>query len=463
MSYLHKAGLLLLAIAALASCKNDGDDYSAYFGGVVTNPTTPYILFIKDNKVIDTLPLDKENHFFVKFDSLSPGLYSFKHEPDFQYVYFDKNDSLVVSINTSNFDESIVFSGKGDKKNNFMMDLYLDQEKDRKASKEVYYKDYKAFKKVTDSTYSKREDFYKKNKAMIKWSDGFDFYANARLKLNYYNKKENYSYIQKLETGHKITYQIPPNFYNFRKNINFNDVRLTNFSPFVRYLTAMLNNMSVTPGYCDKNYDENSLKDNIVKLDIADSIFTDKKIKNEILNNIAFAYMLKDHNVIDNQRFLEHYLKLSTDNPEINGIKKMSEAILLLKEGKKLPAIKLLDIDNNLFDIQKDITKETVLFFWTACAQSHLDLMYKKLNILKEEHKDVNFIAINIDEDREWKKIISTYDFENAQQLRAGNFKALKDKWVFTKINRTIILNSDGTIKNAFTNLMDEKFTDYLK
>lgn len=459
----YKAGLLLITIAALTSCKDDDNDYSAYFGGIVTKPTIPYILFIKDNKVIDTLPLDKENRFFVKFDSLSPGLYSFKHEPDYQYVYFDKNDSLIVSINTSNFDKSIVFSGKGDRKNNFMMDLYLDQENDRKVNSEIYNKDFKTFKRITDSTYSKREDFYKKNKADIKWSNGFDFYANARLKLNYYIKLEQYSYTQKQKTKHKAIPQISSDFYNFRRTINFNDSRLTNYSPFVRYFTAMLNNMTINPEYSNSNYDENSLNDNIVKLDIADSIFTDKKIKNEVLNNIAFAYMLKDHNVIDNQRFLDHYLKLSTDNPETNDIRKMSEAVLLLKEGKKLPKIKLLDTNNKLFDIQNDIVKETVIFFWTSCAQSHLDLIYKKLNILKQEHKNVNFIAINIDEDKEWRKTLSDHDFETALQLRAGNFQALKDKWVFTKINRTIILNADGTIKNAFTNLMDEYFTNYLK
>jgi hypothetical protein len=76
------------------------------------------------------LRLDKTIGFYAKFDSLLPGLYTFKHyfEPEYQYVYFDKNDSLMVHINSKDFDESIVFCGRGDEKNNFLMELYLKNE-----------------------------------------------------------------------------------------------------------------------------------------------------------------------------------------------------------------------------------------------------------------------------------------------------------------------------------------------
>ena len=114
---------ILSLFYTLFSCgkKFKDDNYVAYFGGEVTNPTNPYVLFCKDSEIVDTIPLSKENTFFIKFDSLSPGLYSFKHEPEYQYIYFEKNDSLMVSINSKDFDQSIVFSGRGEEKNNFLM------------------------------------------------------------------------------------------------------------------------------------------------------------------------------------------------------------------------------------------------------------------------------------------------------------------------------------------------------
>ena len=71
---------------------------------------------MKGEKVIDTFFLDKTIVFFHKFDLLTPGLYSFKHDPEYQYIYFDKNDSLMLRLNTLDFDNSLMFCGRGDEK-----------------------------------------------------------------------------------------------------------------------------------------------------------------------------------------------------------------------------------------------------------------------------------------------------------------------------------------------------------
>lgn len=462
MSKLYINVLLLLCLAALVSCKNESNNYTAYFGGVVDNPTTRYVILSKDDKVLDTIPLDSKNHFFIKLDSLTPGLYSFRHEPDYHYVYFDKNDSLMVSINGMNFDESIVFSGRGEAKNNFLMDLYLMNEKDRREFTDIYEKDVKTFLKKTDSVYKTKEAFYQQRKKAINWNDGFDFYAKSRLNLNNNTKKERYPYLHAMRTGQNIREQLPKDYYNFRKNIDFNDSRLTFFSPFVRYLTAMLNNTASAKKYNKTTTDDKSLRENIEKLRIADSIFTNKRIKNEVLDNIAFAYILEDENIANNELFLDEYVKLS-DKKEENDIKKMGRAIKLLKPGNEIPQIGLVDTHNKDFTIDTDLKKETVIFFWTGCARLHLDMMEEKIKALKEEHPNVNFIAINVDEEKEWKRMIGQYNLPESTLLHATNFNELKFKWVFTKINRTIILNPDGTIKNAFTNLMDSKFTEYLR
>ena len=119
MLKLTNCGILLITLAVLMSCKNDEGPYTAYLEGTISNPGVGYIVLSKDNTVIDTLLLDKENHFYKKFDSLAPGLYSFKHEPDYQYIYFDKNDSISITLDGVNFDESLTFTGHGSQKNNF--------------------------------------------------------------------------------------------------------------------------------------------------------------------------------------------------------------------------------------------------------------------------------------------------------------------------------------------------------
>jgi hypothetical protein len=127
-----------------------------------------------------------------------------------------------------------------------------------------------------------------------------------------------------------------------------------------------------------------------------------------------------------------------------------------------LPAVKLVDVNNNAFNVAEESDKETVIFFWTSCARAHLEKVYKRVEELKAVHPNVNFIAINVDKDAEWKKVMAKNPFLHGEQLRAVDYHELKDKWVFTVISRTIILNPDVTIKNAFTNLSDAKFEENL-
>ena len=64
----------IFVLTFLSSCSKqfDEQDYSAYFSGEISNPTTNYVLFCKGDLVLDTLYLDEHNRFMKKFDSLSP-------------------------------------------------------------------------------------------------------------------------------------------------------------------------------------------------------------------------------------------------------------------------------------------------------------------------------------------------------------------------------------------------------
>lgn len=456
---------ILVLFCSLLSCgeKFKDDNYEAYFGGEVTNPTNPYVLFCRDSEVIDTIPLAKDNTFFIKFDSLKPGLYSFKHEPEYQYIYFEKNDSLMVSINAKDFDQSIVFSGRGEEKNNFLMELYLKNEDDK--SKLFGVLDYKIndYIKNIDSSYKAKEKFYLAKKEQIKWSDDFDLYAKATLDFYNYSKKEIYPMVHEMRTGEKIKQNLPVGFYDFRKKIDFNNTKFINFSPFVKYLTHMLNNIASDNSIVKTSELDKSFEMNVQKLNIADTLFKNKNIKNTILNNIAFCYLLEDQNILNNKKFIDKYYKISTDKSQRNEIVKIGNAIQLLKIGNDLPDTKLYDQNDSLVSINNLIKKKTVMFFWTENLDSHMVAAHKKILELAKKHLDYQFIAINVDENQEkWKTVLSNYNFKNIKEYRAANFEDLKEKWVINKIHRTMIINSNHTINNAFVSLFDVNFEKQL-
>ena len=459
-------GFLLPIIFLFSSCKNEfkGCEYVAYFGGEIVNPNNPYVLFCKDNEVIDTLKLDENNRFFTQFDSLAPGLYSFKHEPEYQYVYFDKNDSIMVRVNSKDFDESVVFCGRGEEKNNFLMEMYLKNEKDKYKMFEYFDDNFEDFSKEIDSTYSKETAFYNTKKTEIKWSDDFDLFAKASLDFNYYSKKELYPLIHKIRTGEDMIEKLPADYYDYRKKIDFNNVELSNYSPYVMYLSHMLNNMGTINYHNHFTEKDLALKTNINKMKIADTLIKNAKVKDNILNNIAFTYMLEDQNMTNNNTFLDTYKKISTDKSKKNEITTLCNAIQMLKVGNSLPEVPLIDSKGYSIPL-KNLTKpNTVFFFWTEKAKSHLEAVHLKVMALKSKFPQYNFVAVNInDSEEDWKSTLDKYKFKGVTELHCSDFETIKNKWAINKIHRTIILDNKGLIKNAFTNIFDSKFEENLK
>lgn len=457
----------ILNLLLLTSCnkKFDRDDYTAYFGGEVTNPLNRYVLFLKDNKVIDTIPLDRNNRFFKKFDSLAPGLYTFKHEPEYQYVYFDKNDSLMVRMNSSDFDESVIFCGRGEEKNNYLMEMYLKNESDKDKMFTVFDYDVPKFNKYLDSSFAVRKKYYEAKKEKVKWNDDFDYFALSALYFPYYTKKEIYPVVHEIRTGKKVTDKLPKDFYDYRKEIDYNNHQLTNFSPFVKYLTYMLNNMAMEKVSNESaSPSDKALDMNIAKLNITDTLFENQEIKNTVLDNIAFAYLLEDQHIINNKKFLDRYNELSTDKSNQNEITKIGNNIQMLKEGNKLPNVGLLTLNGESVNSNDVIKGKSVVFFWTENAESHFVSVHKKVMDLKAKYPNYNFIAINVDDNQaKWKNGLANYKFDNVAEYRVKNFEELKEKWVITKIQRAIVTKADGTISTAFVNLFDVKFADNLK
>lgn len=458
--------IFIAIVACLNSCSKEfkSGDYRAYFGGEVKNPSDRFVYFLKDNQIIDTIPLQENNTFFVEFDSLAPGMYTFKHDPEYQYVYFEKNDSIMVHINTKDFDESIIFCGRGDSKNNYMMESFLKNETQKEEMFNLYDKEIKEFTSSIDSTLKSNKKNYNIYKNEIKWSNGFDEFAKAELYFNYFSKKELYPIIHNLRTAEGVFDKLPANYYSYRKNIDFDNVLLSTYSPFVIYLSNMLNNVGAVKYHNHFSVIDLALTINLNKLKIADTLIKNEKVKNSILNNIAFSYLLEDQNIVNNQKFQNAYRKYSTDISKKNEILKIGNSIQLLTTGNELPAVNLINKDG--IEVSSDLIfkKKSVLFFYTKEALTHMAAAHKKAIFFKKKYPNYQFIAINLDKDqKEWIRLLSTYKFGGIEQYRCANFEDIKNKLAITKIHRTLVLNPNGKVKNAFTNLFDIKFESDLK
>ena len=130
--------LALVSISVFIGCENKTVCNSTYFGGKIINPKTNHVVLFENETPIDTFYLDNKNSFLGEITSLNEGLFYFKHGNENQYVYLEPKDSLLIRLNTWNFDETLVFSGKGAEKNNLLIDSFLESEKDKKIFYSYY-------------------------------------------------------------------------------------------------------------------------------------------------------------------------------------------------------------------------------------------------------------------------------------------------------------------------------------
>ena len=213
--------LILFAIISLVSCdsKIDSSCGQAFIGGEIINPVNDHLVLYDDTSPIDTLFLDKDNRFSYKIETLSSGLHSLTHGGENQVIILEPNDSIMMRLNTLDFDESLVFTGRGSKKNNYLINLFLKLESDDTTMYEFSKLEPLEFQSKLDSI--KEDKINNLNQFLEKYksSDLFKKIATSSINYSCYSFQELYP-LRHFGMDNPINLDSLPNgYYDFRKNI----------------------------------------------------------------------------------------------------------------------------------------------------------------------------------------------------------------------------------------------------
>ena len=147
-----KKKISVIILLALISCQSEEKLRTGIFlGGEILNPSSRNVTLYQGTNVVEMLDLNSNLRFERKYDSLQNGIYKLEHLPEYQTLLLEEHDSLWVRINAAAFDESIVFSGVGASKNNFLIELFLKQESENKFLSSKYSSNKNTFKNIIDS------------------------------------------------------------------------------------------------------------------------------------------------------------------------------------------------------------------------------------------------------------------------------------------------------------------------
>ena len=210
--------LFLFASLSLLSCNNDQDNcVYAYVGGEIINPNSEYLILNRNNGIVDTLLLDENNRFFKKIENLEAGVYNIIHGGEYKMLVLEPNDSLMIRLNTLDFHKSIVYTGIGAKKNNYLVELSLHNEQQNNKildwSKDIPEE---FSKKLHDHKHQRLEHL---ERFAVKYNTSplFNKIAKATINYHYYANKEMYPFRYFGDYNIKKYKSLPEDFFHYRK------------------------------------------------------------------------------------------------------------------------------------------------------------------------------------------------------------------------------------------------------
>ena len=451
---------LIFLLFSCNSTDNKGD--TTFFGGKIKNPKEPYVYLFSGKKIVDSAKIDVNQKFRFLLDSIKIGLYTFKHGAEYQYLYLEPKDSLLIYLNTWDFDESLIFSGRGSAKNNYLINLYLKQEKAEKNIKYKYDLEEEQFSELIKSGIQEKLATY--NELLVeegkKPSPFFDNLAKTGIYCPYYLFKEFYPFNHKRHLHLKEFTKLSNDFYSYRKDIDYNDEDLLFYAPYTSFLRVHLYNLAFSEKL--ENPKNGNVELNFMRI-VNDKIKIES-LRNEFLASSLWKSLSDDWLSKEDFKQIEDFYYSNCSNEEFNNeIKHAIYQKYKLKKGDTLPDLHGIDNAGNEIMI-KDLTKnsKTVIYFWPTDT-TKANKLNSKLSKLEKKYPDVLFIGFERNKDNtDWKKFISAKNLpSNTQFSIAKNSECYP---LFSgDMDRAIIINKEGTIKNGFLFFNDSYFEKHLK
>ena len=446
--------IILVSITVLLGCNNSQVCNSTYFGGKIINPKSNCIILFENEIPLDTFYLDKNNTFLGEIPSLHEGLFNFKHGNEQQYIYLQPKDSLLIRLNTWDFDETLVFSGKGAERNNLLIDSFLESERERRIFFQYYDLSPTEFSaKVSQVEKVKLDRYNDYINNHPEESDKFNDILKTALTFPLYSKVENYPLAHSAKINHDEHSVINKDFYKHREYISLDNDSLMFFYAYRDYVLSNLYNKVNSLGY-DLNSDEFTV--NLLKEISAE--LNDENSRNSMLRKIFIRHFYWKSSRKINENIVNTYFDLTTNLEDKKLMLNLTTDVKKIEEGELLNDFKIIDYNKSHKSIRRLIkNKKSVLYFWNPEFIGK-DFIASKIQYLSEKYPDLEFIGVRIYDDN--KERIFKLDIKSQYYLES-NSKA--NSFLTSQLPRTILINKKGIVVNSYASLSSTKIFNQIE
>ena len=451
--------VLFISISFLSCSDKKKEDSGVFFGGQIVNPSSNFVRLYRDNKTIDSLLLNENFRFQKKYDSLDGGIYKLEHIPEYQSVFLEKGDSIWVRINAATFKESIVYSGKGSVKNNFLMEVFLQQERENDFLSSKYSNSNERFNLIIDSLLLEKKDLWIEMDSMTTMTPIAQKITQAAYIYPYATKRERYALLR----GTYWSKEDDSIFFDYRKFLNYGDNDLALFDPYINYLMNYINEKALDSSEYYFQVKQNTAF-NIRRLNIIDQEISGSKLRNILARAIAFGEILNFDNHKEHDKFLQYYAIVNSSQKDLKEVLDLHMDISGMQENEKLPNVPLQKVDLSIVSSNEIISDQpTVIYFWSQTQMKHYKSTLDRVEKFRKKYPKYQFVGICIQPfNRMVSQVQNMIGVDTNNQYAIVDFEMASKKWVLTLLNRGIIIDTKGAILEGFGNFSDEKFEKFL-
>lgn len=442
----------------VVSCDSNKNKEGTYFGGKIINPKSDHVVLYSLDRVIDTFFLDSDHRFLKKLDKVDEGLYYFIHGNESQHVYLEPNDSLILRLNSWDFDESLVFTGRGAERNNILIDCFLDDEKVRKAFYDYYKLTPDKFKFKLDSVIDKRLLTHKSYlESHPDETEGFKEVLKVALTYPVFARAEKYSLAHARFEGAEQYPALGNQFYDYRHKIDVTKDSLMYYPPYSQYIRNYLYNQTYSLGHkpTKNRYATNFTVD---LLKTIGTTLQSESSRNAFLKQTVISHFYNNSSCkIDNKPF-DQFFELSTNKEDHTVVKNLLSDTRAISLNKQMPGFKLYNYLDQQNDIQKLIRgKNSFLFFWNDTYVSKA-YVTSRINYLKSKYPNIHYILVKIDGKNSDR--IHRLDIKEQYYLDSTSEA---HQFLTSKMPRSILVNKHGKVVNGYASISSYNIKSYLE
>ncbi len=434
---------LLIAAVTILSCKNEKEADFTIISGEITNNRGSEITFKKPNNTEfnETIKVGRDGKFIDTL-FIESGNYTFQYGRNRAEIFVTPGNNVVINFNSDDFDNSLIFSGKGSEISNY---LFAKQKKEKELlgeNNEIY--------KLEEAAYTlKLKEIKTTLEKLVSGSKGISDDFEAKEKRNI-----NYTYLIRLNN-----YQIFHSYYaqlpDFKTSEGFlkelNAVTYDNeedflFSPDYRTL--------VTTHYRIKAAElarAEHIDNDIAFIKVVGALQKPTMINDLIYERVKYAFTYSE----DLEPLYKQFMAASTNEAHKKEITESYNQFKTVAKGQPSPKFK--DYENyaggktSLDDLKGNYVFVNVWATWSNPNP-------REMNFIKElettyKGKNIKFVSISVDREVDhdkWKQMVLKNKFAGIQLFSDKDMESSFIKEFLIKTTpRYILIDPSGKIVNA--------------